>query len=228
MEKLYNNVIFDDKFGISDPQDVPYLKEPPEVIDVTVGRQLFADDFLIAETELKPEYHKAKKYEGNPVFYAETNWEKETLSCACPKSGGVWYDEQDKIFKMWYEGSWLKHMCYAESKDGINWERPKLNGDGTLTTRKLTFKNKTDLYVNIDGKISAEILSDDGMVFAKSDTFGGNSTKARLRFDGLDIKSLNGKVIRLKFNVSGKLYSFGFADINGDFGGAHAAGCYEV
>lgn len=45
MEKLYNNVIFNDKFGISDPQDVPYLKEPPEVIDVTVGRQLYSFGF---------------------------------------------------------------------------------------------------------------------------------------------------------------------------------------
>jgi hypothetical protein len=31
-------------------------------------------------------------------------------------------------------------------------------------------------------------------------------------------------VIRIRFTVDGKLYSFGFADENGDFGGAHAAG----
>jgi hypothetical protein len=31
-------------------------------------------------------------------------------------------------------------------------------------------------------------------------------------------------VIRIKFYVDGELYSFGFADENGDFGGAHAAG----
>ena len=131
MEKLYNNVILSEKFCVSDAQNVPYLKNPPEVINVTVGRQLFVDDFLIDETELKPEYHKAKKYEGNPVLFAEKPWEKETLPCACPKSGGVWYDEQDRKFKMWYEGSWLKHICYAESEDGINWTRPKLNTDGS-------------------------------------------------------------------------------------------------
>lgn len=89
-----------DELGISEPQKVPYLKNPPEVIDVSVGRQLFVDDFLIDNTDLKPEYHKAKKYEGNPVLAAEKPWEKETIPCACPKSGGVWYDEQDKIFKM--------------------------------------------------------------------------------------------------------------------------------
>ena len=130
MEKLYNNILMPDIRGISDPQNVPYLEKPPEVIDITVGRQLFVDDFLIEETDLKPEYHKAEKWTGNPVLYAQMPWEKETLPCACPKSGGVWYDEEDKIFKMWYEGGFLKNMCYAESKDGIHWERPDLDGSG--------------------------------------------------------------------------------------------------
>ena len=40
MEKLYNNIILPDDFAgePSDAQNVPYLKNPPEVIDVTVGR----------------------------------------------------------------------------------------------------------------------------------------------------------------------------------------------
>ena len=67
MEKLYNNVVLSEDYGVSDPQNVPYLKNPPEVIDISVGRQLFVDDFLIEETELKPEYHKAKKYEGERI-----------------------------------------------------------------------------------------------------------------------------------------------------------------
>ena len=60
MEKLYNNIILNDGFmnEMSDAADIPYLKNPPEVIDVSVGRQLFVDDFLIEETALTPEYHK--------------------------------------------------------------------------------------------------------------------------------------------------------------------------
>lgn len=128
MEKLYNNVVLEDNFNEKpvDFSNVPYLENPPEVIDVTVGRQLFVDDFLIEETNLKAVYHKAVKYEGNPVLYPQTPWETDTSPVACPKSGGVWYDEEEKIFKMWYEGSWLKNMCYATSKDGINWTRPDL------------------------------------------------------------------------------------------------------
>ena len=52
MEKLYNNVILQDDFmeKPSNASDVPYLKNPPKVIDVSVGRQLFVDDFLIEKT----------------------------------------------------------------------------------------------------------------------------------------------------------------------------------
>ena len=87
MEKLYNNVILSDDFynKPSNADDVPYLKNPPKVIDVSLGRQLFADEFLIEESKLKPEYHKAKKFEGNPVLYPEKSWEIEQSPVACPK-----------------------------------------------------------------------------------------------------------------------------------------------
>ena len=510
MEKLYNNIILPDNFadGLSDAENVPYLKNPPEVIDVTVGRQLFVDDFLIGETSLTSEYHKAVKFEGNPILKAETELEIADSPVACPKSGGVWYDKEDGIFKMWYEAGWLRHMCYAESKDGIRWERPELdvregtnlildyegyekdrfyvdksylrpdsttvfidydapksekyklflrnpggkspgivavsgdgvhftdfretgdiydrstifynpfrkkwvysiratwlhdndpkkwyrarcyrecdnyldgaawteadvhpwmvcgeldkpnpyigmppqlynvdcvgyesimlgmfqimygpennvcekfgvpkitelipmysrdgynfsrpcndsiinasmykgawdrgyvqsvggvlvingdelwiyyigfggdekrsglpwtengmysngatgiaklrrdgfvsmNGDGTLTTRKLTVSGKCSLHINAVGKVSAEITDGEGRVLARSAEFNGDSTNARLDFGRFDVSSLNGTVFRIKFNVCGKLYSFGFADEKGDFGGATAAG----
>ncbi|MBQ7036772.1 MAG: hypothetical protein IJN74_04700, partial [Clostridia bacterium] len=127
MEKLYNNILLEDDFNKkpSDPENVPYLKNPPAVIDVSVGRQLFVDDFLIEETNLSAVYHRPIQYEGNPILTDGAPWEQER-SGACPKSGGVWFDEEENIFKMWYEGGWLHHMCYAESCDGIHWERPSL------------------------------------------------------------------------------------------------------
>ena len=129
MEKLYNNILLKDDFASerNDFNNVPYLKTPPEIIDVSRGRQLFVDDFLIESTDLAFEYHKAEKFAGNPVLFPEKPWEIEQSPVACPKSGGMWYDEQDKIFKMWYEGGWLRNMCYATSSDGIHWERPDLD-----------------------------------------------------------------------------------------------------
>ena len=80
------------------------------------------------------------------------------------------------------------------------------------------------MFVNIDGSVSAKILDTDGTVLAESSTFFGNSTKAELVFDEFDISSLCKKEFRIEFSVRGKLYSFGFTDGEGDFGGAHAAG----
>ena len=44
-----------------------------------------------------------------------------------PFSGGVWYDPQDRLFKMWYMGGYTYHLCYAASRDGIHWEKPSLD-----------------------------------------------------------------------------------------------------
>ncbi len=128
MEKLYNNILLPDDFAASrsDAQNVPYLKNPPPVIDVSVGRQLFVDDFLTDATTLAPVYHKAVKHPDNPVFKPETPWECEGAPVACPKSGGVWYDKEENLYKMWYEAGWLRRMCYATSRDGLCWERPDL------------------------------------------------------------------------------------------------------
>ena len=141
MEKLYNNILLPDDFAErpSDANHVPYLENPPAVIDVTVGRQLFVDDCLIDSTELTPEYHKAVKYEGNPVLKAETPWEIAHAPVACPKSGGVFYDEKEKIWKMWYEAGWLHQMAYATSTDGIHWERPNLDAEPG-TNKILTYE----------------------------------------------------------------------------------------
>ena len=94
MEKLYNNIVLPELWPPRDidPVDmseieVPYLKEKPEVIDISVGRQLFVDDFLISETDgLYPFYHKAVKFEGNPVLVPETDEERNvTIPGACPR-----------------------------------------------------------------------------------------------------------------------------------------------
>ena len=74
MEKLYNNIVMSETRGEVDARNIPYLKNPPEVIDISVGRQLFTDDFLIEETDLKSEYYKAKKFDGNPILRPETPW----------------------------------------------------------------------------------------------------------------------------------------------------------
>lgn len=113
---------------------VPYLKQKPDVIPVNTGRQLFVDSFLIAETSLVPIYHTPVMHPQNPVFRPDKEWENTTEGCpyADPFSDGIWYDESEGKFKMWYRtgaGSINKmdnqtfYTGYAESKDGIRWNK---------------------------------------------------------------------------------------------------------
>lgn len=111
------------------PMEVPYLDHPPKVIPINVGRQLFVDDFLIESTDMKRKFHKARKYENNPVLKPETALELHggENAIACPKSGGVWWDHGLQRFRMWYEAGWIHTICYATSPDGLKWDRPGLD-----------------------------------------------------------------------------------------------------
>ena len=133
-EKLYNGIHLPYSWPpriqslTSKPVIPPYLSEPPDVIPIGVGRQLFVDDFLIEETTLQRTYHKAEYYPNNPVLKPDRPWEQEgQSSVAMVFSDGVWYDPQDRLFKMWYMGGYVRSTCYATSKDGINWDKPSLD-----------------------------------------------------------------------------------------------------
>lgn len=116
---------------------LPYIENKPEVIPINIGRQLFVDDFLIQSSNLQKVFHTPEYYEDNPVLKVDREWEKtvEGYPYAAPFSDGIWYDPKDQKFKMWYlagagKVNQTKHSlctCYAESSDGIHWEKPELD-----------------------------------------------------------------------------------------------------
>src|SRR5881409_645050 len=109
-------------------------------------RQLFIDDAVVAEMHGASRiFHQPRKHPGNPVLSGERPWEGKMVEV-----GTVLYDEEERIFKMWY-GALEMHYempprpfdqydnllraskyretfrpCYATSKDGIHWDRPEL------------------------------------------------------------------------------------------------------
>ena len=108
------------------PQVPPYLANPPSVIPVDVGRQLFVDDFLVQESTLKRTFHQPKLFAGNPILKADQPWEINSRGpYAMPFSDGVWFDPKDRIFKLWYYGGGI--TGYATSQDGLHWDKPKLD-----------------------------------------------------------------------------------------------------
>lgn len=114
-----------------------YLSAKPSVINISVGRQLFVDNFLIESTNLKRSFYYPEYYSGNPILTPDKEWENtgtKGAAFAAPFSDGVWYDENEGKFKMWYMAGGGTHAtagagvtCYAESADGITWTKPMLS-----------------------------------------------------------------------------------------------------
>lgn len=111
-------------------------------IDVPVtlraGRQLLFDDYLIATSELQRIFHRPKLHPATPVLKPETPIEMNGGYCpvACTFQDGVFFDPADQLFKMTYHAGWFAATALATSRDGIHWERPRLDVDG-VTNRIL-------------------------------------------------------------------------------------------
>lgn len=135
-----------------------YLVSKPSVIKINVGRQLFVDDFLISSTNLERKFHYPEYHPSSPVLIPDQDWEKQGAKggFAAPFSDGVWYDEVDGKFKMWYMGgggtyavSGAGVTCYAESADGISWTKPSLNViSGTNIVRKGSVRDSSTIWLD--------------------------------------------------------------------------------
>ena len=109
-------------------------------------RFLLLDSRIIKKTEnVKLEVGKVEKNKKNPLFGEDNEWEMRFDNLY----GNVIFDREENIFKCWYcpfivdsvsHGMTLEQrgrkykspsdremgICYATSKDGINWEKPDL------------------------------------------------------------------------------------------------------
>ena len=82
-ETLYNGIVLPeqwppkiekDAIQSGDVMPVPYLENPPDVIPIDVGRQLFVDDFLVETTDLKRTFQVAEYHADNPVDAPDRRW----------------------------------------------------------------------------------------------------------------------------------------------------------
>ncbi len=117
-ERLYNGVVMPKNFP---PPTLPtqmartpyYLNNPPLVLPINVGRQLFVDDFLIDRTTLQRTPHQ-------PVIQTAP-----VLTPGSPISAGAWYDPATQLYKLWYYNV-TNDYRYAYSTDGVNWTLPSI------------------------------------------------------------------------------------------------------
>ncbi|MFA5687714.1 MAG: hypothetical protein WC959_00965 [Kiritimatiellales bacterium] len=100
-------------------------------VDIGSNRELFIDEFLIDQLSGSAELRLQTPQIRETVLNFDQPWEGN----AC---GYLSIFKDDSIYKMYYRGCDVKVVdrkaanthsnifCYAESKDGINWERPEL------------------------------------------------------------------------------------------------------
>ncbi len=92
--------------------------------------QLFLDDEIIEENILvQRTMHPPERFGHQPVLTHDRPWESRAVLLY----GTVIRDEETGLFKMWYLGykkagplSERTLICYAESEDGLHWEKPEL------------------------------------------------------------------------------------------------------
>src|SRR5215472_16153979 len=72
---------------------------PNVPVPIDVGRQLFVDDYLIAQSTLQRSFHKPRVHDASPVLKLETPLEMNNGKCplACPFQDGLFYDPKDKL-----------------------------------------------------------------------------------------------------------------------------------
>lgn len=142
-ERIYNGIALaapwpPDRAELPDVAAVPpYLADPPAVIEIDVGRQLFVDDFLIEESSLHRSFHQATYHPASPVLVPVHAWEHDDPHAkmtgttpspsAMPFSDGVFFDPADRVFKLWYMAGYQQHTALATSTDGLKWDRPRLD-----------------------------------------------------------------------------------------------------
>ena len=103
-------------------------------------KQLFLDDYLIASMKgVHRTVQKAHKFPGNPVIWPTEKWEPAMATIY----GSVLRDAGK--FNIWYKSG--TGVAYAESADGITWNKPLLNlvlEDGEPTNILFRKTNKTE------------------------------------------------------------------------------------
>lgn len=123
-------------------RDLDQVLSPPaprrvrtvEPISVAIGPQpqLFFDDFVVEDTALLfRRLHPITKSPENPVLREDHVWETPLEENGLPGLflyGSVLWDPELKLFRMWYLTKPDRYtVCYAESKDGIEWKKPPLD-----------------------------------------------------------------------------------------------------
>ncbi len=140
-------IVLGASIAAGEPPVLSELRRSRKPVPVGLRKQLFVDDYVVAKKEnVTLEVGQAKKY--GVVMKPTLPTEFQTGKVHDGPDGGqgvegvqeshfCWFfspywNTKKKIFQMWYMGSNQPHsgLCYAESKDGYHWTKPRISKDG--------------------------------------------------------------------------------------------------
>jgi predicted GH43/DUF377 family glycosyl hydrolase len=125
-EKYNNNPVL--KVGATDEWDELYVEFPVVIFDGTEYKMWYHGQLDPSAQSSSIGYATSPdgitwtKYGNNPVLQSGDNWEEGSVT-----TGDVIFD--GSIYKMWYTGRYSRRggVGYAESSDGINWQKHTAN-----------------------------------------------------------------------------------------------------
>ena len=110
------------------------IADPPSVTEpLVLNRQqelLLHDDRLVRDRQgLELVQARLEKHPANPLLVIDRPWERQGIL----NYVAVLHDEEEGLYRMWYqilgrteEGVNRSHCLYAQSSDGVRWEKPEL------------------------------------------------------------------------------------------------------
>lgn len=153
----------------------------PSMLNIGTETQLFVDDLVIESVQnVCRTWHAPERVGDRPLIAKDRPWEHIVYTnCSDYK---VIYDPDEALFKCWYAdldwpevkpgepavGKSVYNMLYAQSKDGLHWEKPELGLhriDGRDTN--IVYRNAHALGILLD-PFAAEQASRYKMVFTLS------------------------------------------------------------
>lgn len=156
---FYDNVRLEIVPGLAGSIPIPIdghepLAPPGLAFDVGRRAQLFIDRQLVHDSDrVAFTLHQGRTHAQNPLLKPDQPWEGWRLEIF----GSVIYDEEDRLFKMWYIGESPEDFpdyatMYATSQDGIKWEKPLI---GTVKSARGTVTNAV-----AEGYMLASVIKD--------------------------------------------------------------------
>jgi hypothetical protein len=122
MLQLISTLLMQARPAGADPSIPRLVDLDPVLVGGPSFRRLFLDAMVVEESHgLERCFHAAEKYEGNPVFVKERDWEGWGPLC-----GGTVIRDGDKLRMYYYciADDEKTKCCVAESEDGLHWTRP--------------------------------------------------------------------------------------------------------